>query len=210
MSQPEQYQQVADQLRQTYDRSAAERDKAEISAWKVEERAHFLKMLGAENKPRLLEIGAGPGKDSLFFQENGLQVVCTDLSPEMVRLCRAKGLEAYEMDFLGLDFPEGSFDAIYALNCLLHVPKADLPGVLEVLRRLLKPGGLLYYGVFGGKDTEGPWEGDPYQPKRFYAFYSDAAIQKAVAPFFKLLYFKVIAVDKVDLPYFQSMIWQRE
>jgi SAM-dependent methyltransferase len=33
---------------------------------------------------RLLELGAGTGQDSLFFQENGLAVVATDLSPRMV------------------------------------------------------------------------------------------------------------------------------
>lgn len=210
MSLANQYNKVASRLRKAYDRTAAERDKAEISTWKVEERALFLDLLRKENKQRLLEIGAGPGRESLFFQENGLEVVCTDLSPEMVRLCRVKGLEAYEMDFLGLDFPECSFDALYALNCLLHVPKGDLPKVLSNLRSLLKPGGLFYYGVYGGKDAEGPWEGDTYQPKRFYAFYTDENIQKAVAPFFKLLYFKPITVDKMSLPCFQSMIWRRE
>lgn len=56
-----------------------------------------------------------------------LQVVATDLSPAMVGFCRQKGLDAHVMDFLHLDFPAGSFDAVYALNCLLHVPNADLP-----------------------------------------------------------------------------------
>jgi SAM-dependent methyltransferase len=74
-----------------------------------------------------LEIGAGTGNDGLYFQNNGLDVTCTDLSPDMVNLCREKGLKAYVMDFLSLDFPPGSFDAIYALNCLLHVPTRELP-----------------------------------------------------------------------------------
>ncbi|TMD70000.1 MAG: class I SAM-dependent methyltransferase [Chloroflexi bacterium] len=43
----------------------------------------------------MLEIGAGTGNDSLFFRDNGLHVVCTDLSPAMVDLCTEKGLEAY-------------------------------------------------------------------------------------------------------------------
>ena len=85
-----------------------ERDSRVISDWKVEERGRFLSLLQAEGKRRLLEIGAGAGHHARFFQDSGLEVVCTDLSPELVRLCQEKGLTAYVMDFMGLDFPAGS------------------------------------------------------------------------------------------------------
>jgi hypothetical protein len=44
------------------------------------------------------------------------------------------------MDCLRLDFPAGSFDSLKALNCLLHVPNADLPEVLAASRMVLRPG----------------------------------------------------------------------
>jgi 2-polyprenyl-3-methyl-5-hydroxy-6-metoxy-1,4-benzoquinol methylase len=47
-------------------------------------------------------VGAGPGHDSRYFQEQGLRVLCTDLSPTMVELCKAKGLDARVADFLSL------------------------------------------------------------------------------------------------------------
>jgi SAM-dependent methyltransferase len=84
------YNEVIARLRESYNRNAAERNQYGIEAWKVEERQHFLGVLKQAGKQRLLEIGAGPGRDSKFFQDNGLDVVCTDLSPEMVTLCRAK------------------------------------------------------------------------------------------------------------------------
>jgi ubiquinone/menaquinone biosynthesis C-methylase UbiE len=199
------YEQVKNNLCQSYDRTAAECDQAAMTAWKVEERGLFLAWLQKEGKRRLLEIGAGPGRDSLFFQDNGLEVTCTDLSPEMVKLCQAKGLTAYVMDFLNLDFPDSSFGAVYSLNCLLHVPKQDLPGVLAAVQRLMKPTGLFYYGVYGGKDSEGAWEGDTYQPQRFFAFYTDEQIKKVVAPFFKPLYFKHIPVEGKSGLDFQSL-----
>ena len=148
------YQQVINSLRESYNRNAAERDHYGIENWKVEERQHFLDLLKAKNKHRLLEIGAGPGRDSKFFQDNGLDVTCTDLSPEMVELCRAKGLNAFVMDFLSLNFPDKSFDAVYGLNCLLHVPKHDLGGVLDKIRQLLKPNGLFFMGLYGRDDFE--------------------------------------------------------
>ncbi len=120
------YQQVINTLRAAYSHESAEqRDNIEKEDWKVVERQQFLSLLQKEGKTTLLEIGAGTGKDSLFFQESGLRVVCTDLSPAMIALCHTKGLEAYVMDFLNLDFVPASFDAVYALNCLLHVPGAD-------------------------------------------------------------------------------------
>ncbi len=203
------YQQVIDSLRESYNRNATERDRYGIEVWKVEERQHFLDLVQAENKHRLLEIGAGPGRDSKFFQDNGLDVTCTDLSPEMVELCRAKGLNAFVMDFLSLDFPTESFDAVYGLNCLLHVPKKDLSSVIEKIRQLLKPNGLFYLGVYGKDDFEGVWPLDEYIPKRFFSFHTDEGIQEAVAPYFEIIYFKTIPREN-DVRHFQSMILRRQ
>ena len=191
------YDQVIEALRQAYDASAGEREKGEQNGWKLRERQAFLDLLLREEKTNLLEIGAGPGKDSTFFQENGLQVVATDLSPQMVQICRAKGLNARVMDFKHLDFPAEQFDAVYALNCLLHVPKKDLPDILAAIKRLLKPSGLFYMAVYGGQESEGVWEEDHHQPKRFFSFYNDEQISEISANLFDILDFKIIRPDYV-------------
>ena len=202
------YQTVIKQLRTAYDRKVDERAQRSLEQWKIEERAHFLQQLQAEGKQTLLEIGAGSGQDSLFFQENGLTVTCTDLSPEMVKHCRAQGLNAYVMDFANLAFPE-KFDAIYARNCLLHVPKADFPGILVLIRGLLHPGGLFFLGQYGGIDQEGVWEGDHYEPKRFFARYLDDQIKALVSTLFDLIYFKRVLLDDGSTGHFQSMILRK-
>ena len=134
------YDAVTARLRVAYDRRADERERNATEDWKQTERQEFLDLLQVERRRSLLEVGSGPGKDSLFFQERGLDVTCTDLSPAMVELCRQKGLRAYVRDFLDLGFAPASFDAVYALNCLLHVPKLDLPAVLASIERLLIAG----------------------------------------------------------------------
>ncbi len=197
-----------DSLREAYDRAAEKREQGIVPAWKMQEREQFLSWLTKEGKCRLLEIGAGTGKDSQFFQAHGIQVVCIDLSPENVRLCRGKGLTAYEMDLSNLDFPASSFDAVYACNCLLHIPKARLNAVLVRIREVLKPGGLFYYGVHGGIETEGVYEGDDYEPKRFFAVYGDDHIQTIATAFFDLLYFRSVPTGHPEL-HFQSMILRR-
>jgi len=203
------YNQVIQDLRQAYDRKAEERDHKELSPSKLRERDQFLSLLQQEGKQTLLEIGAGTGQFSKFFQDSGLTVVCTDLSPEMVRLCRAKGLTAYTMDFLSLDFADGSFDAVFALNCLLHVPKKDLPQVLGRIRAVLKPGGLFYLGMYGGKEQEGVWPEDDYEPKRFFCFHTDDQLRAAVSQFFRVESFQQILLEADEEFHFQSLILRR-
>jgi SAM-dependent methyltransferase len=204
------YQQVISMLRSAYSRESAEqRDNTEKEEWKVGERQQFLSLLQQEGKTTLLEIGAGTGKDSLFFRDNSLRVVCTDLSPAMIALCRAKGLEAYVMDFLNLDFAPASFDAVYALNCLLHVPGAALPVVLEKIRDLLRPAGLFFFGAYGGFEKEGVNEKDYHVPPRFFSFHTDEFMQQITAPYFDLVSFKSIAPPGRTM-HFQSMMLRRK
>ncbi|MEV4277524.1 class I SAM-dependent methyltransferase [Actinoplanes xinjiangensis] len=166
------YDEVLQPLREAYDNGAAWRDGVSKEPWKLVERQAFRDRLASG--ARLLEVGAGTGQDSLFFQQQGLSVVAVDLSPVMVGHCRDKGVEAHVMDFLHLDFPAGSFDAVFAMNCLLHVPNRDLPAVLAAIRAVLRPGGLLFVGVYGGAESaEGPIEGDQHVPPRFFSRRTD-------------------------------------
>lgn len=170
-----------ERLNDAYNRHAAEREAMEKTDWKLAERQNFADMLRAEGKALLLEIGPGPGKDSVFFREEGLRVSCADASEEMVKLCLAKGLDAKVMDFGDMAYPDESFDAVYGMNCLLHVPKQRIPAVLSEIRRVLKPGGLFFWGVYGGEESEGIWEKDSYEPKRFFSFYTDEGIREQAA-----------------------------
>ena len=196
------YQDVLDSLRAAYDGRAQWRDQQEKSPWKLVERELFLKRLLDDGGGRLLEIGAGPGHDSAFFAGGGLRVVATDLSPAMVAICRQKGLDARVMDFLNLDFPAGSFDAVYALNCLLHVPNADLPEVLAAVRAVLRPGGWLFLGVYGGNGGEGPSRNDLHEPPRFFSWRTDDQIRTFAARYFSLFDFHVIEPGQM---HFQSL-----
>lgn len=200
------YETVIDSPRRAYDRSAADRDAGELQPWKAVECEGFADLLHSEGGRRLLEIGAGPGHFGAYFRDNGLDVTCTDLSPEMARLCRDKGLNAYVMDFLHLDFPPGSFDAVFALNCLLHVPSADLPRVLSAIHQLLRLNGLFFYGVYGGYAFEGVWPDDRHDPQRFFVFYTDDELRRRVSDLFDVVSFRRIAIEAEDRGHFQSLI----
>jgi SAM-dependent methyltransferase len=186
------YQQIRNSLRTAYDGSADRRDRMEKADWKLAERAGFLRRLQAENCVRLLEIGAGAGQDSMFFAGHGLAVVATDLSPEMVARCRARGLDARVMDYTELDFEAGSLDAVHAMNCLLHVPNADLPAVLAEIGRVLRAGGLFFLGVYGGSGEEGPVADDDHVPARFFSWRTDEQILQFARRSFEVVDFHVV------------------
>ncbi len=177
---------LLESLRTAYDAMVAEREGKTFYSWKAAERARFLAMIQAEQKTTLLEIGVGTGRDSLFFQEKGLRVTCTDLSPAMVAQCRSKGLDAHVVPFDLLDqhFQPNTFPAIYAVNCLLHVPKANIQSILQKIHTILAPNGLFYWGQYGGVNREGIWERDHYVPQRFFARYTDAQFQLLPQPLF--------------------------
>ena len=116
-----------DNLIQSYNNHAQQRETGPVLDWKFPERDRVLALFQQEKTQTLLEIGAGTGRDSLFFQEHDLRVTAIDLSPTNITLCREKGLNAHLMDMSALDFPINAFDAVYAMNSLLHLPKAEMP-----------------------------------------------------------------------------------
>jgi len=195
-------------LRAAYDRNAAERNRYNKEPWKVIERQRFLALLHAERKHSLLELGAGPGTDSLFFHQHGLAVTATDLSPEMIKHCHDKGLTAYVMDFSDVALPARSFDAVYALNSLLHLPKRDLPHAFQRIHAILKPNGLFYFGVYGGHDHEGTLPNDSYKPPRFFSFYTDDHIQRRVREVFDIVSFTPISLGETTF-HVQSFVLRK-
>lgn len=205
------YNEIKRNLKVAYDQQSDARNESPTQEWKITERDQFLTYILNENKETLLEIGAGPGRDSLFFKERGLKTLTTDLSPESVRICREKGLDAEVMSFDQLDLPDQRFDAIWALNCLLHIPKKELPFVLNEIKRVLKPGGLFYMGVYGGEDSEGIWEGDFHEPKRFFSFFNDEELKDVLSEVFLIEYFNCVPTEVVGGKFhFQSAILRQK
>lgn len=198
-----------DDLIESYDKNAKERDAHVMQGWKIEERLNFLSVLQREHKKTLLEIGAGTGRDAQFFQDQGFETVCIDLSPAMVELCRQKGLTAYVMDMADIRLPARSFDAIYSMNSLLHLSKVEFPAALRQIDRLLKHDGVVFIGVYGGYDYEGIWEQDPYIPKRFFSFFTDERLEQEVTRFFDILSFNRVFYEPENPLHFQPLVLKK-
>lgn len=90
----------------------------------------------------VLELGCGAGRDSARIAERGFTLDATDGAPAMVRKANERfGIAARVMRFDELDAEE-TYDAVWAHACLLHVARADLPGVLASVHAALRVNGL--------------------------------------------------------------------
>jgi SAM-dependent methyltransferase len=175
-------------LRSYYDAEVDHRDGLIKQDWKLDERAAFLDRVRAAEARTLLEVGAGTGQDSRFFQDEGLDVTAVDLSPAMVQRLRSKGVRGLVGDATSLDFGENEFDAVYTFNSLLHVPNASLGAALGGIRAALHPGGLFYLGVYGGDEPDEGFSDD----ERFFSFRTDHDLLTYAKEQFDILDFHVV------------------
>ena len=104
---------------------------------------------------KILEIGCGPGHNSLEFARNGHYVTGIDLSPKCIELAKKTlvanshrdgfgSLTYYCGNFLETEIPGGPFDAVFFYGALSHFP--DIETVLErVCNLLTQSGKILIY-----------------------------------------------------------------
>lgn len=85
-------------------------------------------------KGRVLDIGCGAGRHSLYLQSKGFDVLGIDVSPLAIKVCKLRGLKKAEvMSIQDIDFKPDSFDTIIMMG-----NNFSLFGSFEKARRLLK------------------------------------------------------------------------
>jgi len=102
---------------------------------------------------RVLDLGCGEGRDSVFFAGRGLTVTGVDASlaglRKAERLARARGLDVRwlhcDMARLGL---RGPFDLVYSCGAVHYVARRARARLLPLLMRLTRPGGYHAHVVF--------------------------------------------------------------
>jgi ubiquinone/menaquinone biosynthesis C-methylase UbiE len=105
-------------------------------------RARVVEEIRALGARRVLEVGCGWGELSeRIAAVTDAHVVALDVSPRMVELARARGVDAGVGDVQSLPFDDRSFDVGVAAWMLYHV--ADLDRGVGQLARVLRPGGRL-------------------------------------------------------------------
>ena len=138
---------------------------------------------------RVIDIGAGPGRDAQIFKDKGFEPYCIDTSISMVNLCTKKGLlaEVIDLEDLRLVFSANSFEGAWAYTSLLHIPKTNIPRTLHSIQHIIIPQGILYLGM-----KEGSFEGfKQYKTtteKRYFTFYTSTELRNLLNPCFEILH----------------------
>jgi ubiquinone/menaquinone biosynthesis C-methylase UbiE len=102
---------------------------------------------------RVLDIGGGPGRYSIWLAETGYRVTLADLSPDLLEVARARTKEAgveleafVEANAVELSaFGDASFDAALSLGPMYHIMEdSDRAAAAKELHRVLKPGAAVF------------------------------------------------------------------
>jgi ubiquinone/menaquinone biosynthesis C-methylase UbiE len=110
---------------------------------------HFSKLESLNGK-RILEVGAGSGRDGIFMAGRGASVVSLDYSPDSLQMISAQVSEKDDVsvccgDAFALPFPEGTFDLVFHQGLLEHFRN---PGdMIREHHRVLKKGGYILVDV---------------------------------------------------------------
>lgn len=201
------------QLKTAYNEDAKRRDSNESKRdqWKLELRQQFAEVLKKENKKTILELGSGAGIDAKFFQDQEFSVLATDLSEEMIKMCKKRGVDAKVIDLYEISSLGQKFDAIYSLNVLLHVPKKDLGKILKTIHEALNNDGVFFYGVYGGIDEETTiTDKTKMNLPRLFSFMSDESLKESTEELFSVINFKTIDIGS-NRPgfHFQSLLLRK-
>jgi cyclopropane fatty-acyl-phospholipid synthase-like methyltransferase len=121
----------------------------------------------------VLELGCGQGEAARRIVDAGHRYVGIDISAEQLRHARAlvPGAEFRHGDITAIGFNDESFDAVVSLYVFGHLPRAELPALLERIAGWLQPDGRLL-ATFGRSGWEGV-EDDFIGVPMFFGSYTD-------------------------------------
>ena len=130
----------------------------------------FLELLHGNT---VLDLGCGAGDHSVYFKQQGIDITSIDFSQAMITKCKEKGLNAKVMDAEDLQFPPQSFNGVWAVSSLLHIPKSKLTSVASRIHDLLQENGLLYVCMKEGKGERFVSTPHHKDQERYFSFWHE-------------------------------------
>ncbi|KAF2210738.1 hypothetical protein CERZMDRAFT_44769 [Cercospora zeae-maydis SCOH1-5] len=102
------------------------------------------------SKPRILELGCGPGVPiTKMLLDRGAEVVANDISATQIRMAkeRCPGATFIAGDMSELAFEPGSFDGVTCFYAIFHLPREDQKTMLANIHSWLRPGAMLVFNT---------------------------------------------------------------
>lgn len=121
----------------------------------VEKVAAFL-----EKGSRIIDLGCGDGRDSLYLLANGFNVMAIDISPAAIKSLVTKAreggyanlLDARVLNVLDWDAENTQFDGIIGVTILDHLPQRMHSQLLDIIYLAVKDGGYIALEMHSDRD----------------------------------------------------------
>ncbi len=123
-----------------------------------------LKIFKEKNITKIIELGSGLGRDTIFFAKNSISVEALDYSPTSIKIINQKARKLNLSKFINtniydvrksLPFATESFNACFShmLYCMA-LSSSDLKNLNNEICRVLKPDGINIYTVRHTEDGD--------------------------------------------------------
>ncbi len=148
-------------------------------------------------KAKIIDIGCGSGRDAKLFNNRGVDVVGIDFCPNLLEIAKNEAplSEFHLMDIESMQFPDSTFDGVWAACSLSHISKNALPEVLKKIHLLLKEGGYFYLALKEGMgeilEKDSRYEGNV---EKFWSYFEADELKN----FLQAAHFKILECDLVE------------
>ena len=115
----------------------------------------LIQLYNSIDKPKLLELGCGVGRDTKLFIDNGFEVSAIDIANKSIeRLKEQFGNKANILcqDIKKLNFRNNSFDIIYSHLSLHYFTDEDTTNIFNKIYDILKINGVFFVKCKSNKD----------------------------------------------------------
>ena len=123
-----------------------------------------LELFKSYNIKKIIDLGAGLGRDSIYFAQNSIQVEALDYSPSGIKIINKKAKKQNLSNYISakifdirkkLPFKDNSVDACFShmLYCMA-LTNIELESLNNEICRILKPNGINIYTVRNTNDGD--------------------------------------------------------
>ena len=106
---------------------------------------------------KVLDIGSGSGKNSIFLAKNNFEILAIDSEQECINKLSALskkeglGIKVQKTDIRNFKFYK--YSSILALNCLQFMKKSERNILIDKIKGSIEPAGLIFVSVFTIQDN---------------------------------------------------------
>lgn len=109
---------------------------------------------------KILDLGCGKGRNSLYFAQHGFEVFAADISEKSLATLRSKvnkkdisNIKIKHFSFTDIESEDSFFDAIISTLVLHHARIKDIEKGISEIYRALKPNGCFIFYILSKEDV---------------------------------------------------------